>query len=237
MATGVDFLLCKSEFTAIIGVNGIGKSTLLRTIAKVQPSLGGQIHLKNQPLEDFDAEHLAKNISVVLTQAIISKNLSVKEVVGLGRQPHTNWLGTLSHNDSSKINEALELLDLKDLAQQKCYELSDGQLQRVMIARALAQDTEIILLDEPTTHLDLYHKVHILKLLRSIAHDLKKTILFTSHEIELALQLCDKMLVLDNDKNRFGAPSKLIAMNAFENLFPEDTVRFESSTGRFKIQK
>jgi iron complex transport system ATP-binding protein len=209
----------------------------LKTIAKVLPGLDGQIHVQGKTINQYQPDHLAKEISVVLTNAMISKNLTVREVVTLGRQPYTNWIGSLSEKDNSKINSAIEMLDLKHLAQNKCYELSDGQLQRVMIARALAQDTSIIILDEPTTHLDLYHKVRILKLLKSIAHNLKKTVLFTSHEIELALQLCDKMLVLDNNENLFGEPSKLIVSRAFENLFPKDTLIFEPSTRTYKIQK
>jgi len=129
------------------------------------------------------------------------------------------------------------MVGIADLKQKKCYELSDGQLQKVMIARALAQDTPIILLDEPTSHLDLYHKIHILKLLRSIAHDTHKTIVYTTHEIEVAIQLCDKMLVLEQHKNTFGNPSVLIKQNVFNNLFPSDTITFDANTGSFKVHK
>ena len=115
--------------------------------------------------------------------------------------------------------------------------MSDGQLQRVMIARALAQDTALILLDEPTTHLDLYHKVQILKLLKSIAGETDKTILFTTHEIEMAIQLCDKMLLLDGLTNPFGEPCELITKGVFERLFPSNMVSFDSKTGSFRIEK
>ena len=229
--------MTSGELAAVIGVNGIGKSTLLRTLANMQTSLNGQVLINSKPLTDHKPHALAKEISVVLTQAIVSKNLSVQEVVTLGRQPYSNWIGTLSTTDIQKINTALEMLDLQALAQTPCYELSDGQLQRVMIARALAQDTSIILLDEPTSHLDLYHKVHILKLLRSIAHETQKTILFTSHEIELALQLCDKLLLLNNEENPFEKPSELVTHQAFENLFPKDTLVFDTSTGAFRVKK
>ncbi|MGB5555111.1 MAG: ATP-binding cassette domain-containing protein, partial [Flavobacteriaceae bacterium] len=132
---------------------------------------------------------------------------------------------------------ALQLLELKPLQHKKCHELSDGQLQRVMIARALAQDTSIILLDEPTTHLDLYHKVQILKILKSIAHSTNKTIVFTTHEIEMAIQLCDRMLLLDNARNPFGQPCELIEQKAFETLFPPDAVLFDAKTGTFRVNK
>lgn len=225
----------QGELTGIIGVNGIGKSTLLRTLAQVQPSLSGTILLNNVPLAAYKAKELASLVSIVLTESIPSKNLTVLELISLGRQPYTNWIGSLSVTDKEKIEAAIQMVGLSDLQYKKCYELSDGQLQRVMIGRALAQDTELILLDEPTSHLDLYHKVQLLKLLRHVAHTTKKTILFTSHEIEIALQLCDQMLILNNLDNPFGTPEALISQRQFEKLFPVDTLRFDSDTNSFKV--
>ena len=233
----INFTLFSGELTAIVGTNGIGKSTLLRTLGNAQPKLAGSIIVGPKSLEDYRPAELSSEISMVLTEPIASKNLSVIELVALGRQPYTNWLGTLSKTDKQKIKEALQLLELEELQQRKCYTLSDGQLQRVLIARALAQDTSIILLDEPTTHLDLFHKVRILKLLKSIAHKTHKTVVFTTHEIEMAIQLCDKMLLLDGQTNTFGQPSELIEQKAFESLFPSDTVSFDAQTGSFRIEK
>ncbi|OWW24815.1 ABC transporter ATP-binding protein [Zobellia sp. OII3] len=237
IAKGINFALVPGELTAIVGINGIGKSTLLRTLGNAQPLLSGQLIIKKKPLEAYAPLELSSEISMVLTEPIASKNLSVLELVALGRQPYTNWLGKLTDIDKKKISEAFEALELSDLKDKKCFELSDGQLQRVMIARALAQDTDIILLDEPTTHLDLYHKVQILKLLRTIAHTTKKTVVFTTHEIEMAIQLCDKMLLLDGKSNHFGQPCELITQKAFESLFPSDTVVFDPKTGSFRIKK
>lgn len=218
-------------------MNGIGKSTLLRTLGKVQPKLSGSIVLGNKDLKNYSTMELASTISVVLTEPLASKNLTVLELIALGRQPYTNWIGKLSDTDKSKIQEAISVVDLDKLKNKKCYELSDGQLQRVMIARALTQDTSIILLDEPTSHLDLHHKVQILKLLKSIAHKTRKTILFTSHEIEMAIQLCDKILIMNNESHEFGEPCELIQNQSFERLFPKDTVKFDPKTGSFKIEK
>ncbi len=229
--------MCKGEVAAIVGVNGIGKSTLLRTLGNVQPRLSGSITLNNVPLEQLSVQELALEISVVLTEPIASKNLTVLELISLGRQPYTNWIGTLTEEDKEKISLAVDMLQISELKFKKCYELSDGQLQRVMIARALAQDTQLILLDEPTTHLDLYHKVQILKLLKSIAHKTNKTILFTTHEIEIAIQLCDKMLILESNQSTFGSPCELIQKKSFENLFPLDTITFDSQTGSFRVNK
>ncbi len=176
-------------------------------------------------------------ISLVLTEKIASKNLTVLELIALGRQPYTNWIGSLSDKDTNAIQDAITKVGLQDLKHKKCYELSDGQMQRVMIARALSQDTSIMLLDEPTTHLDLYHKANILKLLKSIAYTTQKTILFTTHEIELAIQLCDKMLLINGKDNPFGQPCELIEQKHFDSLFPQDTVMFDASTGTFRVKK
>lgn len=237
VASEISFDALSGELIGIVGINGIGKSTLLRTLGKIQPELSGSISIDGKPLNSLDTGALASEISIVLTEPIASKNLTVQELIALGRQPYTNWIGTLTELDKSKITEATQMLQLEDLIHKKCYELSDGQLQRVLIARALAQDTSIILLDEPTTHLDLYHKIQILKLLKSITEETKKTILFTSHEIEMVLQLCDKMLLLNETNGSFGKPSALIAQGDFDTLFPADTVSFDASTGTFRIKK
>lgn len=237
VAEHISFGLTKGELGAIVGINGIGKSTLLRTLGRIQSKLSGSVMINNKPIESLRSDELATLVSVVLTEPIASKNLTVSQLISLGRHPYTNWIGTLSTEDQSKILKAIEILELEGLRHNKCYELSDGQLQKVMIARALAQDTEIILLDEPTTHLDLYHKVHILKLLQRIAHDTNKVVLYTTHEIDLAIQLCDKIFIMNKTKNTFGAPCELIESKSFEDLFPKDTITFNPESGSFKINK
>ena len=202
----------------------------------MQEILSGTITLEEKELSEYSPIQLSTKISLVLTEPIASKNLTALELIALGRQPYTNWLGTLTALDKAKTKEAIRLVEIEDLQHKKCFELSDGQLQRVMIARALAQDTPFILMDEPTSHLDLYHKVQILKLLQHIAHQTKKTILFTTHEIEVAIQLCDKMLLLGKEESHFGNPCELIKAKSFENLFPTDMIEFDANTGSFKIK-
>ncbi|WP_316930020.1 ABC transporter ATP-binding protein [Maribacter sp. Hel_I_7] len=233
----MSFKLNKGELAGIVGINGIGKSTLLRTLGRFQPKISGSIEVEGKQLDSFDDLEIASKVSVVLTEPIASKNLSVHELLALGRQPYTNWLGKQTNEDISIINNSIALLELEPFLEKKCFQLSDGQLQRVLVARALIQDTDVILLDEPTTHLDLYHKVQILKLLKSIAHETNKIILFTSHEIELAIQLCDKMLILDGLTNSFDEPCKLIANRSFDSLFPTDMISFDANTGSFRIKK
>ncbi|MFC4097080.1 ABC transporter ATP-binding protein [Euzebyella saccharophila] len=225
------------DLIAIIGVNGVGKSTLLKTLAQMLPKLSGAVGVQQKELEHYPPIELASLISVVLTDGLASKDLSVLELIALGRQPYTNWLGSLKQEDKKIVQGAIQDLDLVEIQHKKCYELSDGQLQRVLIARALAQDTNIILLDEPTSHLDLYHKVQILKLLKSIAKNRNKTIVYTTHEIEMAIQLCDKILLLNKKENPFGEPYELIEQGVFESLFPKDTVTFDATSGTFKIKK
>ena len=237
VARDIEFQLNQGEMAAIVGVNGIGKSTLLRTIGKVQPLISGSILVNEKPVQSYKSKEWATEMSLVLTEALSSKNLTVQQLVSLGRHPYTNWIGTLSDQDISKIQEALNLIGLDELKHKKCHELSDGQLQKVMIARALAQDTRIILLDEPTTHLDLYHKVQILKLLQNIAHQTNKTVLYTTHEIDLAIQLCDKILIMEQNGSVFGSPQELIKTSRFSKLFPADTIRFDPDSGSFKINK
>jgi len=236
VAKHINFELKKGELVGLIGANGIGKSTLLRTLTKTQQPLGGTIHINNQELTQINQLTLAKQLSLVLTENVSQTNLSVQELIALGRQPYTNWLGTLSATDIEKTAASLDVIQINELAQKKCFELSDGQLQKVMLARALAQDTDLIILDEPTTHLDLYHKVYILKLLQKLAKETHKTILFSTHEINVALSMCDKLIVMKQDKTHFGTPQELISNNAFDDLFPKDLVEFDADSSSFKIK-
>ena len=232
----INLELKEGELIGLVGANGIGKSKLLRTLSAIQQPLGGHIEINDLPLEEHTALDLAKTMSLVLTEQLMSKNLSVFELIALGRQPYTNWVGNLSEEDISEVHIAIEHTNLIDLKDRKCFELSDGQLQKVMIARALAQDTNLIILDEPTTHLDMYHKAYILKLLQKLAKETNKTILFSSHEIDLAIQLCDTMIVMTADKVVSDSPCHLIEQGVFETLFPKDLICFDKKTGSFRVK-
>ena len=237
VSKNINVLLQKGELVGLVGANGIGKSTLLRTITKVQKPLSGSIFIESKNLNQFNHADLAKSLSLVLTEPLASKNLSVLELVALGRQPYTNWIGSLSPLDKNIINRALKQINIKDLKDKKCFELSDGQLQKALLARALAQDTNLIILDEPTTHLDVYHKAFILKLLQKLVRETQKTILFSSHEIDLAIQLCDKLIVMSKDGVIMDTPCNLIENGAFDALFPKDMIAFDEKTGSFRVQK
>ena len=200
-------------------------------------TLGGHIFINKKELSKYAALDLAKVMSLVLTEQITSKNLSILELVALGRQPYTNWIGSISKKDITIVNKALNQTNIQNLKYKKCFELSDGQLQKVMISRALAQDTDLIILDEPTTHLDMYHKAYILKLLQKLAKETNKTILFSSHEIDLAIQLCDNLIVMTDNNVVSDEPCKLIKNGVFESLFPKDLIAFDEKAGSFRVKK
>ena len=236
IASDINFELKKGTLTGLVGANGVGKSTLLRTLSGMQPGISGSVLLNSRRLSDIASLELATHLSVVLTEPPASKNLTVQELVSLGRQPYTNSFGVLSHTDKQIIRYAIEVTEIQNLINRKCFELSDGQLQRVVIARALAQDTELIILDEPTTHLDLYHRAYVLKLLKRLAADVGKTILFSTHEVDLAIQLSDYVLVMKKDRTMIGTPEALIADGSFQSLFPGDSINFDPESGRFTIK-
>ncbi len=237
VASNINFELHQGQLVGLVGANGIGKSTLLRTLIKVQQPLSGSVTLNGKALSSITNIELAKELSIVLTEPLTSKNLSVHELVALGRHPYTNWIGNLTEDDTNIISNALEAVNISDLKDKRCFELSDGQLQKVMLARALAQDTSIIVLDEPTTHLDMYHKAYILKLLQKLTKETGKTILFSSHEIDLAIQLCDAMIVMRKDDVIYDQPCHLITNGIFDSLFPKDLIAFDKQSGSFRVKK
>lgn len=239
IAEAINFEITSGELVALIGINGSGKSTLLKTLSGQIPALGGGINIGGQSLDDLHTKNLGAYLSLVLTNEAVSRQLTVFELVALGRHPYTNWLGQMNDEDIIKVNKALNQVDLIQKKDKLCDSLSDGQFQKVLIARALAQDTPLILMDEPTTHLDMFHKAYVLQLLKSIVKTSQKSILFASHEINLALQLCDKIILIDQQKVIFGSPSELIQKKAFSSLFPSDFIVFDevSKTFRMKISK
>jgi iron complex transport system ATP-binding protein len=220
-----------------VGENGVGKSTLLRTISGVQQPLSGSVFINQQPLDEISSMDLAKTISLVLTDRIYAGNLSVKELVALGRYPYTNWLGKLRKEDQQKIGWALEITGTKYLEDQLISELSDGQFQKTLIARALAQDSDMIILDEPTAHLDIVNKITILKLLKDLASNTGKSILMATHELELSLQVADYIwMAYSNDKMISGTPEDLIINGSFNRMIDHDAIHFDDLHGRFRIK-
>ena len=235
IAKNLNLNLKEGKLIALIGANGIGKSTLLRTITGIQKPLSGTVSLNNKNIHELDALTLAQNLSIVLTEKLPPSNLTVWELIALGRQPYTNWIGTLTDNDIAKVNEAIELTQIGHLIAKRHYEISDGQLQIVLIARALAQDTPLIILDEPTTHLDLLHKVVLFKLLKKLTQETGKCILFSTHDIDMAIQLSDEMIIMTPENVVQDQPCNLIMKGSFNNLFKDEHIVFDNQKGKFVI--
>jgi len=233
VADHLNLNLSKGKLTCLVGKNGIGKSTLLRTLSKMQPKLSGNIEFENKNMDDISGVELAKKISLVLTERIPSSNLTVYELIALGRQPYTNWIGKLNKQDIELIQLAIEQTHLKDLVNRRCDELSDGQLQRAMICRALAQHTDLIILDEPTAHLDIQHKIETFKLLSTIAKDLNRSILISTHEIQMATQMADQLWLMTNDKIITGEPKYLIESDKINLLFDSNSITFDKESNQF----
>ncbi len=237
VANNINIAIEKGKLIAVLGKNGIGKSTLLRTISKVQKPIEGSIKINQKLLADYSPQELATKLSLVLTERLPASQLTVFELVALGRQPYTNWIDRLSSDDIEKINWAISLTEIEHLQHRRFYELSDGQLQRVLIARALAQDTEIILLDEPTAHLDIHHTFKVFSILKNLVKTTQKTIIISTHQVNLALQLADDFVLLSDKQVFTGNANDLIDQDAFNTLFPKDLISFNKNLQQFVINK
>ncbi len=236
IARDVNIRVNAGELVALVGANGIGKSTLLRTLTGIQQPLSGAIFIDNHDIQSLRPQELAQKLSIVLTEKLPPSNLTAYEVIALGRQPYTNWLGVLTEKDRLAIANAIELTQISHLSKKKHFELSDGQLQKVMIARALAQETSLLILDEPTTHLDLQHKAALLRLLKKLSKDTAKGVLFSTHDVDLALQLCDMVIVMTGSAIVQDSPGNLISGNTFESMFADDNIYFDRINRKFSMR-
>ena len=222
------------QLICLLGPNGSGKSTLLRTLACLQPALNGRVEIEGHT--GLSSAGLAKKISLVLTDRVVGSQLDVYSLVSLGRYPWTDWLGGLGEDDKTAIRRAIESTDIGDLLERKVYTLSDGETQKVMLARALAQDTPLLMLDEPTAHLDLPSRIRLMRLLHQLARDLNKGILLSTHELDLALQVADEVWLLQAaGPLHKGTPEDLILSGVFEAVFAREDVTFDRATGMFRI--
>lgn len=224
------------ELTCLLGTNGVGKSTLLRTLSAFQPPLGGTIDLLDRPLSTYDDRQLATVIGVVLTEKSDIRNMTVEELVGLGRSPYTGFWGTLKEGDRKIVHEAIARVRIEPLTQRMVHTLSDGERQKVMIAKALAQETPIIFLDEPTAFLDFPSKVEVMQLLHNLTHTLQKTVFMSTHDLELALQIADKIWLMDRANGiAIGTPEDLSLEGKLSSFFSRKGITYDTETGFFRI--
>lgn len=240
VAEGLNLTLNMGEFVCLIGPNGAGKSTLLHTLAGMQPPLSGKVRLSGDDLHRLEPLQLAKRLSVVLTERPNVGSMTGYALVALGRHPYTDWMGKLTTYDEAVVQWAIEAVGAADLAAHPLVELSDGQRQKLMIARALAQDTALMLLDEPTAFLDLPRRVEIMRLLKRLAHETNKGILLSTHDLELALRTADTIwLMSSRGELHVGTPEALIVNGAFEQVFAEEGiegVEFDAESKSFRIK-
>ena len=238
VASDIKVDLKKGELVCLLGPNGAGKSTLMRTIAGAQKPLAGKVLLGDQLIHDLSAKQLAKKLSLVLTERVHAGMLTAYEVVALGRYPHTNWAGKLSSNDHQLIQWSIEMAGATDLAERVLSELSDGERQKIMVARALAQEPELMILDEVTAFLDLPRRVEIMQLLRKLAHTTNKAILLSTHDMDLALRSADRIWLLPKGGTlHVGAPEDLVLNGTFEQAFQSEGVSFNRFSGAFHLQQ
>lgn len=227
--------LYEGELVCLIGQNGCGKSTLIRTLGGLQPPVGGQIEIMGVRIDKLKPKQRAGLISFVLTDRTASDNLTVRQTVEMGRLPYTNMFGTLKPADKEICDACMTETNIAHLRDRRLGEISDGERQRTLIAKALAQTTPLILLDEPCAHLDLPNKISVMCLLRKLAKNSSKSVLLSSHELDIALQVADKIWLMDKDGLQRGTPEDLILEGKIEAAFNGTNCRFEPSSGTFKI--
>ena len=234
VASGINANICQNELTCLLGANGVGKSTLLRTLSAFQPKLSGMIWMNvngsQQSLEAFSDKQLSQLIGVVLTEKPDVRNMTVRELVGLGRSPYTGFWGTLEKDDWDVVDESIRLVGIEPLCSQLLDTLSDGERQKVMIAKALAQQTPIIFLDEPTAFLDFPSKVEVMQLLRRLARTMQKTIFMSTHDLELALQVADTIWLMEKEKLSVGTPRQLADNGTLAHFVERGGIEFDAQS-------
>lgn len=222
--------------TCLIGANGVGKSTLMRTMAAFQPPLRGEVWIDGSSVASYTPKELSERIGVVLTEKNMPADLTIEEVVGLGRAPYTNFWGTLKEEDRKIVDEAIALVGLDALRGRKIHQMSDGERQKAMIAKALAQQTSVIFLDEPTAFLDYPSKISMMQLLRRLAHEQNKLILLSTHDLEIAFQTADNIWLLQQNGLQTGTLDELSRCGAISDFLDSDELYYDAEIHRILLR-
>lgn len=231
---GVSAEFAAGSITALVGRNGTGKSTLMRAITGLGEYLEGEVYLDGRPLSAIPAPEMAQTIAFVNTERIRIQNLHCRDVVALGRAPYTNWIGKMQPEDEEIVMRSLSLVGMESYAFRTMDKMSDGECQRVMIARALAQQTPVILLDEPTSFLDMPNRYELCSLLTELAHSEGKCILFSTHELDIAISLCDTIALIDTPSLHHLPVGEMVHSGHIERLFSSSKVYFDPVSGAVK---
>ncbi len=234
----INIAIRKGEILTLIGPNGAGKSTILKSITRHLQRISGSVYIQGSDLAAWSAKEMAAHLAVVLTDRITPELMTVRELVAMGRYPHTNFIGRLTPADEEKVAQALELVHAGDLAQRDFMTLSDGQRQRVLLARAICQDTEVIVLDEPTAYLDIRYKVEFLEILRRLAREKQVTIILSLHEIDLASKVSDRILCVKGDTiAHFGTPEEILRGDIVNDLYGMTLGSFNPMLGSVELAR
>ena len=224
------------QLVALLGRNGTGKSTLLRAMMGLEKPQSGEITLQGNNIASLKPEKLARNISLVTSDKVRIANLRCKDVVALGRAPYTNWIGQLQPEDQKRVDDAMQLVGMSGYAEKTMDKMSDGECQRIMIDRALAQDTNVILLEEQTAVLDIPNLNEHKLLIKRLAQEEKKCVLFSTHDLDIALSLCDSIMLIDNPQMYTLPTPEMVASGHIERLFRNESVTFDVQEMRVRIK-
>ena len=235
VTSGLDCSLRGGEFVCLLGPNGAGKSTLIRTLAGMQRPLAGELRLSGKAMSDMAPRERARAISVVLTEAMPSGMMDAYSIVSLGRHPYSGWLGGLTVQDRERIEWSIDAVGARPLANRQVSELSDGERQKISIARALAQEAKLMLLDEPTAFLDLPRRVELMSILRDLAHRENLALLLSTHDLDLALRFADRLWLMTPEGDLLqGAPEELALNGQFAEVFATENLDWDASSGSFR---
>ncbi|MBP5229176.1 MAG: ABC transporter ATP-binding protein [Bacteroidales bacterium] len=237
VTTNINASLNSGELTCLIGPNGTGKSTLLKTLCAFLPKLGGEIIIDGNPLESYSDKEFSKKIGVVLTHRPQIQNMTVEELVSLGRSPYTGFWGKLEKEDREIISNAITQIGIEPLKERMIQTLSDGERQKVMIAKAIAQQTPIICLDEPTAFLDFPSKIETMQLLKRLCRESKKTIFLSTHDLELTLQIADRIWLMQKGSLFVGTPKELAESGNLSAFIEREGITFDKTLLRVNIRK
>lgn len=236
VARNINSIIPEGNLISLLGPNGVGKSTLLRTLCAFQPAISGDIIINGTSLQELTQAQLSRIISVVLTERLDVRAMTVHNLVSLGRSPYTGFWGRLDEEDERQVRQAINQVGISELYEREIGTLSDGELQKAMIAKALAQQTPIILLDEPTAFLDFPSKVEMMRMLHRLAHEMNKTIFLSTHDVEMALQLSDQLWLMTAEGVHSGTPDELTADGSLADFIHIEGIHFDSERKLFIIE-
>jgi iron complex transport system ATP-binding protein len=233
----LDLSIRKGELVALVGKNGVGKSTLLRTLAGLQKPLGGDIYLSGKRITEYSSLELSTMVGFVSTEPVLVNNMKVFDLIALGRYPYTNWFGRNRPADLENIQASMEMVGISHLRDKNIFQISDGERQRAMIARTLAQDTQLIIMDEPTAFLDLPNKYEVVHLLKTLSREYQKAVVFSTHELGIAIDEADKIWLQTEEGIQQGSPEDLILQKQFSSMFDQKAASYISDKGELKIKR